>query len=221
MRKLASSSPSDSTRIHWLTRLTDALFSLLKLCDDPEIDQCVVMLSCTVISSVAPPLVVLRHTESFNRLVRLVRYQLKSEHPQVASCFSTRRWFSGGLQSPPVGSIPLFSSRNLQPFHQTSCGASFCFHQALCHEQKVWSIYHGIGWWSATNLPGGGEGLRNSSQCHSQGETLVNILLFTVWFKDCPLSTLSLSPWWDFSFPTLLKSTGSWPLRQENCKILQ
>ncbi|PIO64710.1 hypothetical protein TELCIR_13650 [Teladorsagia circumcincta] len=43
------------------------------------------MLSCVVLASVAPRQVVLGHRESFHRLVRLIRSQLHSEHPQIVS----------------------------------------------------------------------------------------------------------------------------------------
>ncbi|KAK6052677.1 hypothetical protein COOONC_09818 [Cooperia oncophora] len=43
------------------------------------------MLSCVVLASVAPRQVVLGHRESFHRLVRLIRSQLHSDHPQIVA----------------------------------------------------------------------------------------------------------------------------------------
>ncbi|KAK6015168.1 hypothetical protein OSTOST_19410, partial [Ostertagia ostertagi] len=82
LRNLASAPPTDSTLSHWITMMQSALYSILLLCDaDYRKDECVLMLSCVVLASVAPRQVVLGHRESFHRLVRLIRSQLHSEHP--------------------------------------------------------------------------------------------------------------------------------------------
>ncbi|KIH45581.1 hypothetical protein ANCDUO_24378 [Ancylostoma duodenale] len=66
--------------------MQSALYSILLLCDgEYRKDECVLMLSCVVLASVAPRQVVLGHRESFHRLVRLIRGQLNSEHSQIVS----------------------------------------------------------------------------------------------------------------------------------------
>uniref|UniRef100_A0A0K0CVS9 Uncharacterized protein n=1 Tax=Angiostrongylus cantonensis TaxID=6313 RepID=A0A0K0CVS9_ANGCA len=81
LRNLASSPPTDSTLSRWITIMQCALFSLLQLCDgEYHKDECVLMLSCVVLASVAPSQVVLGHRESVYRFVRLIRSQLQSEH---------------------------------------------------------------------------------------------------------------------------------------------
>ncbi|PIO74420.1 hypothetical protein TELCIR_03584 [Teladorsagia circumcincta] len=86
LRNLASAPPTDATLSHWITMMQSALYSILLLCDaDYRKDECVLMLSCVVLASVAPRQVVLGHRESFHRLVRLIRSQLHSEHPQIVS----------------------------------------------------------------------------------------------------------------------------------------
>ncbi|VDM62667.1 unnamed protein product [Angiostrongylus costaricensis] len=86
LRNLASSPPTDSTLSKWITIMQCALFSLLQLCDgEYRKDECVLMLSCVVLASVAPSQVVLGHRESVYRFVRLIRSQLQSEHAHVVS----------------------------------------------------------------------------------------------------------------------------------------
>lgn len=86
LRNLASTPPTDSTLSQWVTMMQSALYSILLLCDgDYRKDDCVLMLSCVVLASAAPRQVVLGHRESFHRLVRLLRSQLHSEHPQIVS----------------------------------------------------------------------------------------------------------------------------------------
>ncbi|KAK5985648.1 hypothetical protein GCK32_008276 [Trichostrongylus colubriformis] len=86
LRNLASAPPNDSTLSNWITVMQSALYSILLLCDaDYRKDECVLMLACVVLASVAPRQVVLGHRESFHRLVRIIRSQLHSEHPQIVS----------------------------------------------------------------------------------------------------------------------------------------
>ncbi|EYB85149.1 hypothetical protein Y032_0303g1878 [Ancylostoma ceylanicum] len=86
LRNLASAPPTDATLSSWVTMMQSALYSILLLCDgEYRKDECVLMLSCVVLASVAPRQVVLGHRESFHRLVRLIRGQLNSEHPQIVS----------------------------------------------------------------------------------------------------------------------------------------
>ncbi|WKY11163.1 hypothetical protein Q1695_003033 [Nippostrongylus brasiliensis] len=86
LRNLASAPPSDATLSAWVTMMQSALYSILLLVDgDYRKDECVLMLSCVILASVAPKQVVLGHRESFHRLVRLIRSQLRSEHPQIVS----------------------------------------------------------------------------------------------------------------------------------------
>ncbi|RCN23933.1 hypothetical protein ANCCAN_30378, partial [Ancylostoma caninum] len=86
LRNLASTPPTDATLSSWVTMMQSALYSILLLCDgEYRKDECVLMLSCVVLASVAPRQVVLGHRESFHRLVRLIRGQLNSEHPQIVS----------------------------------------------------------------------------------------------------------------------------------------
>uniref|UniRef100_A0A1I7XVG7 HEAT repeat-containing protein 5B n=1 Tax=Heterorhabditis bacteriophora TaxID=37862 RepID=A0A1I7XVG7_HETBA len=86
LRNLASEPPNDSSLPDWETTMQSAFYSILLLCNaDIKMDECVLMLSCIVLVSVAPRSVVFGHRESFHRLIRLIKSQLSSPHNQVVS----------------------------------------------------------------------------------------------------------------------------------------
>ena len=132
-------------------------------------------------------------------------------------------FFLGCMQSITICSISFLPPRNLQSVHQAPRRTCLCLYQALCDEQKIWSVDYGTSWRSIADISRGREGLWDIGQCYSQGQTwyIVIIVLIRILLQVCQSWTLSPSLWWDCFFQTSLRNIDKWLLQLENYKILQ